>query len=186
MEMMQFGMEVRQFFFDRKAVTDAMEKSNAKALSKAGAFIRRRAQSSLRRRKSVSEPGSPPSVHSTDRIATLKNILFFYDSSAGRLVVGPVGLNQRQQSWITMGNITVPQLHEFGDVMVIREWSWNGGRTWTRQDLRFRHTSRKRKEVYNWIERRRRAVYKPRPFMAPALAAELENIPKAWQGSMSQ
>ena len=180
------SMEVSKFFFDREGVRKKMGNANAKAMSKVGAFIRRRARTSLRRRKAVSEPGSPPSVHSTDGVATLKNILFAYDPSSQSLAVGPVKLNQQQQSWITMGNVTVPQLHEFGDVMVIREWSWNQGKTWTRQDLRVRHTSRKRKEVYNFIERRRRAIYKPRPFMAPALAAEQENIPKAWQGSLSQ
>lgn len=183
---MQITMEVTKFFFDRQKIIDKLGKANARALSRAGAFIQRRARSSLRRRKSVSSPGSPPSVHSTDSVATLKNILFVYDPSDQRLVVGPVALNQRQQSWITLGNVTVPQLHEFGDVMVIREWSWNQGRTWSRQDLRVRHTSRHRKDVYNFIERRRRAIYKARPFMAPALEAERENIPKAWQGSLSQ
>lgn len=180
MALMQFGMEVNKFFFDRAAVLKAIGKANAKALSKAGAFIRRRAITSLRRRKSISQPGSPPSVHSTDSVATLKNILFFYDSSTERLVVGPVGLNQRKQSWITMGSITVPQLHEFGDVVVIQEVSRDKGRTWSRSGSPAR--SRNAETIF----RQRRITYKPRPFMSPSLTAEMENIPKAWQGSMSQ
>ena len=72
-------MRAKQLFFDRRLVQNRMSKANRKALSKAGAFIRRRARSSLRRRKRVSAPGQPPSVHSTDGVATLKNILFAYE-----------------------------------------------------------------------------------------------------------
>ena len=36
-------------------------------------------QARLRRRKRPSKPGESPSVHSTDRVATLKNILFGFD-----------------------------------------------------------------------------------------------------------
>ena len=72
-------MRMKDFFFDRQAVKGRMTKANRKALSKAGAFIRRRARSSLRRRKKSSEPGRPPSVHTSDRVATLKNILFAYE-----------------------------------------------------------------------------------------------------------
>ena len=179
------GMHMTDYFFDRQTVIERMSKANLKALSRAGAFIRQRARTSLRRRKSTSAPGSPPSVHSADRIATLKNILFALDRQQNSLVVGPVLLNQVEDSWIDLGRTTVPQLHEFGDIVRILEWSWDGGRTWSRRDRRFRHTSRKRKEVYHFIERRRRARYQARPFMGPALEAERKNIPDAWAGTLS-
>ena len=182
---LQLSMHMTDYFFDRQAVIDRMSKANRQALSKAGAFIRRRARTSLRRRKSTSPPGSPPSVHSDDSIATLKNILFAYEPHSESLVVGPVRLNQVEDSWIDLGRTTVPQLHEFGDIARVLEWSWDGGRTWSRRDRRFRHTSRKRKEVYHFIERRRRARYRARPFMGPALEAERPNIPDAWTGALN-
>lgn len=185
LENSKVSLNVRAFFFDRKLIMDRMSEANRKALSKVGAFIRRRARSSLRRRRKVSEPGSPPSVHSADSVATLKNIIFAYDPFEESLVVGPVRLNQVEDSWIDMGRTTVPQLHEFGDIVRVLEWSWDGGRTWSRRDRRVRHTSRKRKEVYHFIERRRRARYRARPFMGPAMEAERPNIPDAWEGTLS-
>jgi hypothetical protein len=62
---------MKDFFFDRQSVIDRMTKANRRALSKVGAFIRRRARSSLRRRKRRSQPGSPPSVHSRDSVAAV-------------------------------------------------------------------------------------------------------------------
>lgn len=92
---MAFGvkMTVKNLFFDRAMVVREVGKMNAKALGKAGAFVRRRARSSLRRRKAVSSPGSPPSVHSSDSVATLKNILFAYDRANQSVIIGPVKLN---------------------------------------------------------------------------------------------
>lgn len=183
---MQFSvaMSAHDWFLDRRQVIEAVGRANIKALSKAGAFIRKRSRTSLRRRKKTSSPGNPPSVHSNDSIATLKNILFAYEPQQESLVVGPVKLNQREQSWIDFGQTTVPQLLEFGDVALLHEWSWDGGRTWSRRDKRVRHASRHRREVYDFIARKRRAVYKPRPFMGPALEAEQDRIPEAWAGSV--
>jgi hypothetical protein len=79
-------MKMKDFFFDRKAVTDAMDKASKKALSKAGAFIRQTAKSSMRKRKKASAPGSPPSVH----VGTLKKLLYFaYDPAQRSVVIGP-------------------------------------------------------------------------------------------------
>src|SRR5690242_12299768 len=94
MSQLAVTMHLRDLFFDRKAVVDATTVAERKALSRIGAFVRRRARSSLRRRKRVSRPGEPPSVHSKDDTANLKNILFAYEPSHRRVVIGPVGLNQ--------------------------------------------------------------------------------------------
>lgn len=51
-------------FFDRKAVLAAVDKATLRVLSKFGAFVRRRAKSSIRKRKKASPPGQPPSSHS--------------------------------------------------------------------------------------------------------------------------
>jgi hypothetical protein len=114
-------MRMKDVFFDRAAVKNRMTKANRKALSKAGAFIRRRARSSLRRRKKPSPPGQPPSVHTNDRVATLKNVLFAYDPHNESLVVGPVKLNQKALLGPQLAGATVPQIQEFGARVKIRE-----------------------------------------------------------------
>jgi hypothetical protein len=87
-------------------------RANAKNLSRAGSFIRTSARSSLRRRKRSSPPGEPPSVHSRDRVATLKNIWFVFDPGARSVVVGPLKLSG---SRLEGGDrATVPALHELG------------------------------------------------------------------------
>jgi hypothetical protein len=114
------SMKIVDAFFDRPAVLNRMDRATARSLAKAGAFVRRRAISRLRRRKRYSRPGESPSIHSTDRVANLRNILFGFD---GRytVVVGPVGLNQKQYvaGRITAG--TVPATLEFGGQVGIRE-----------------------------------------------------------------
>ena len=158
------SMRMKDLFFDRPAVKDRMTKANRKALTKVGAFIRRRARSSLRRRKKSSQPGQPPSVHTADRVATLKNILFAYEPNSQTLVVGPVKLNQKTLLGPQLGNVTVPQLHEFGATVKVR-----AGRR------RIRHGQ---------PVRVRRVKYAQRPFMGPALEAEKDHIPDAWSGSV--
>lgn len=78
---------LKKFFFDRQKVLNAEERMARKALSKVGAFIRRRARSSIRKRKGISPPGSPPYSH-TDRLRSA--ILFAYDPRRRSVVIGPV------------------------------------------------------------------------------------------------
>lgn len=164
--------KVKNQFFDRAAVVREVGRVNAAALSKAGAWIRRTARQSMKRRKKASSPGSPPSAHSKDAVASLKNILFAYDSGNQSVVIGPVRLNQVNMS-IFGGSVSVPQLHEFGGVQNIREVSSDKGKTWKRRDMR--------RNPRPWERfRTRRAKYPARPFMAPALAAEIGNFPSLW------
>jgi hypothetical protein len=101
--MPDFGFSIvpKNFFFDRAAVQAALTVGNRKALSKAGAFVRTRAQTSMRKRKAPSAPGQPPSVH----VGTLKRLLFFsYDPNASSVVIGPV----------KFGRGEAPNVLEFG------------------------------------------------------------------------
>ena len=111
-------VRVKDLFFDRALVAGMMTKGKKKALSRCGAFVRKRARSILRRRKKPSSPGSPPSVHSKDSNATLKKILFAYDQSRDSVFVGPVKLNGSR----SFSQKTVPELHEEGGSVSIREW----------------------------------------------------------------
>ena len=86
------GMSVRRMFFDRKAVTSRVDRATRRVLSKFGAFVRRGAKSSIRRRKRASAPGEPPSSHS----GLLRRFIFFgYDRTRRSVVIGPQMLNQK-------------------------------------------------------------------------------------------
>jgi hypothetical protein len=97
-------------FFDSPRVITVMDRAEKRALSKAGAFVRRRAQSSLRRRKKSSPPGKPPSRHAGTK-QSLKFILFLYEPHNHGVVVGPVKFT---------GGGDVPNLMEHGGTAVIR------------------------------------------------------------------
>ena len=154
-----FGMTfaVKRMFFDTKLVEREVGKLNAKALGRAGAFVRRVARSSMRRRKGSSAIGSPPNAHSKSKIKTLKNILFAYDKENMSVVIGPTKLTSRYGS--------VPAAHEFGGPLTIRV----SGR------YSKKHGSSKVKT--------RTAIYPPRPFMGPALKSVAPQFPSLWVSS---
>ena len=86
-----FGFEITKLFFDKKAVRDKVDTGTRRVLSKFGAFVRRTARSSIRKRKRISHPGEPPSSH----IGLLKKFIFFgYDPGSRSVVIGPVRLSQ--------------------------------------------------------------------------------------------
>ena len=124
-------MRVKLLFFDSPRVRRAMDTATRQALGRAGAFIRRRAKSSIRRRKGISQPGQPPHSHA----GHLRRLIFF----------GPVPFKQGE----------APRLLEFGGTVT-------------------RRTRR----------RRRRMTYRKHPFMGPALAAELPQLPQRWRNSV--
>lgn len=167
--------KVTKLFFDRAEVQKRIGKAQASALSRQGAFVRRRARTSvLRRRKRVSMAGSPPSIHST---GGLKEIYFFYDPRSQSVVVGPVRLNKA--TYTTRGRSTLPNLLEFGGTARIMEVQRKPGGPWFRQDLR-----RRRRPSNKY--RTRNARYKPRPFMSVALDMEIKagTIADLWRNAV--
>jgi len=79
-------------FFDAERVVRAADTATRRNLSKAGAFVRTAARSSVRKRKANSVPGQPPSSHT----GLLKRFIFFgYDADRKTVVVGPMRLNQK-------------------------------------------------------------------------------------------
>ena len=94
------GLATKNIFFDRKAVTGAVDRATRKVLSRFGAFVRTTARHSIRKRKAVSQPGSPPSSH----VGTLKRLIFFgYDPAKKSVLIGPTPLG---------GKAVVPELLE--------------------------------------------------------------------------
>lgn len=100
---MAFGFTLREFkagFFDAAGVVKAVDEGHRRVQSKFGAFVQKRARTSMRRRKQVSRPGEPPSAHE----GSLKRIFFAYDPATLSTVVGPVAF----------GRGDVPRLQEKG------------------------------------------------------------------------
>lgn len=185
-------LSARQFFFDRQVVLDRVQAGTRRALSRAGAFVRRRARSRLRRRKRVSRPGESPSVHAQDRIATLRNILFAWGPGSPSVVIGPVALHHVQSTRLPDGTAavrgTVPELLEFGGTARLFEWDLTGRGDWTRADRRATRTFSRWQQQGILFQRTRVRVasYAPRPFMGPALqqAAQAGEIARGFQSLM--
>jgi hypothetical protein len=84
--------QVKGLFFDSKKVINATTRAERRVLSRFGAYVRRTARSSIRKRKRVSAPGRPPSSHT----GLLKRFIFFaYDPGRKSVVIGPTRLNQK-------------------------------------------------------------------------------------------
>lgn len=96
--------DFKRGFFDRQAVSDAMDAGVKRAFSKYGAYVRQSAKTSIRSRKAASAPGTPPSSHKGD----LKRLIFFaYEPEPKTVVVGPTLFKVSSSS-------KVPEITEYG------------------------------------------------------------------------
>lgn len=191
-----FKIDPTKWFFDSALVQAKVDKARIKNLSKIGAFIRTRARRSIRKRKGASQPGNPPHSH----VGLLRDgILFAYDNDSGGVVVGPRKLNQVSVVNGQFRSGTVPEILEYGgSIGVVEVWAtWltnkdgtKGG--WTRLDLRRRgskklaHLAVADPEVVSNQVRNRTVKIAPRPFMQPALKAEITNpkLRAAWENTV--
>jgi len=109
-------MRIKDMFFDRAAVVRAVDGAKRKVLSKAGAFIRTAARTSIRKRKGSAPAGKPPHSHEG---SLRRLILFGYDKAADSVVVGPVGFKKS----------VAPNVLEYGgDTVVLRRVGGRGGK----------------------------------------------------------
>ncbi len=157
-------------FFDSASVLNKLGSAKRKALSRQGAFVRRRAKSSIRYRLTTSEPGSPPSAHRSGRFTrTKKNkktgvekkqassplrelIYFAYDASRDNVVVGP----ELFRNSVAGGGL-VPKALEKGGTVDVGKLAFH--------------------------KQRRRTIYlRPRPFMGPAELAERPKFAAQFKG----
>ena len=84
--------EIKGLFFDSAKVQAATSRAERRVLSRFGAFVRRSARSSIRKRKRSSAVGQPPSSHT----GLLKRFIFFaYEPAQRSVIIGPVRLNQK-------------------------------------------------------------------------------------------
>lgn len=172
------GMQISQFkagFFDREKVKESMSDATIAALGKFGAFVQRRAKSSLRTAKNdkPSKPGRPPK----SREGSLKNWILFAADGPSNVVIGPAILNMfffnNDRRPV---NGTVPQVLEYGgQINILEVFKW--GR-WRRADLRSKRRNAELKSRF------RRVNIAARPFMNPAFDKEISKAPKLWEAAM--
>lgn len=108
---MQSGFTIRKFrqnFFDSRKVLVAADQGKRRALSRFGAYTRRSARQSIRRRKRASRPGEAP----TSRKGQLKRFLFFaYESQGESVVIGPAKLSG--------STFSIPEIIEHGGTVSV-------------------------------------------------------------------
>lgn len=161
--MIEFTIKsVKQGFFDSPKVLKAISAAKRKVFSKFGAFVRRRAKSSIKdapksgagrrgrksRRPRVSRPGSPP----YSRTGLLRKFIFFaYDTKRQSVVIGPARINRPTGA---------PKALEYGG----------------------------RVETPKFFTQRKRGItsmrIRARPFMRPAFKAEKPKLRELWRGSV--
>jgi hypothetical protein len=182
---MNVTFKVREAFFDRPKVIASMKKAKRKVLSKAGAFVRKRARSSMRRRKSASAPGSPPSAHSSGN--SLKTILFAYQPQSESTIVGPVQFADSSPT-IVRTTSTSPGLQERGESAVIREYRYQPIQSNAAPSQWLPVRSKrifKQRPGYTLQHRTRTVRFQKRPFMGPALEAEAPKFPELFKNSIA-
>ncbi len=154
---------VQTRFLNPKKVLDAVDKTVEKTLMRFGAFVWKRARTSLKYGSRPSRPGSPPNVHRTQRRRKInrkgvltnqavspfrESVLFAYDAVKRSVVIGPRRLpGKRNQA---------PKALEFGGDSLIAA---GFGKT-------------------------KSATIRPHPTMWPALQAELPGFAQLWANSV--
>lgn len=88
---------------DVRLIKNKTNKGLKRVFNRFGSFVRRRAQSSIRKRKRISLPGSAPSGH-TGQLK--KSILFAYDSKSYSVIIGPVAQGKRVGELLELGGVS--------------------------------------------------------------------------------
>jgi hypothetical protein len=202
---MEIGVSLKDQFFDRPAIIDAIGVTRAKALGRIGAYVQKVAQRSMRPQKKPTPKGKPPAFHGSTTI-TLRSIQFGWGAKQQSLIIGPIKSNSSK------GKVSVPRLHEFGGRAPIDEWKlipqgqetlkklkrskklssqfnvWmHGGNKLMGQRNGSGKISSLPKDLMYRIDRRvRLAKYPKRPTMRPALLKSRAKMPHMFKGLLKQ
>lgn len=177
---MTFSLEAKitEIRIERQRMRRAAERASRRSVVRSLAFIRTKTRSNvLRRRKKVSQPGKPPSVHSKDPTKSLKKIRFDYDNQSMSGVVGPVHFKANRYG--VRSQTTTPNTLEFGGTLTYFEEYVPAVGAWT-----MRRKSRSRK---NYEQRTRRVTIQPRQFMSVGVqrVEEEGKLLAPWKGSVT-
>ena len=151
-------------FFDREKVMKAMDSATRKALSRLGAYVRQRAKTSIRYRNRPSIPGMPPSAHrSMPRLKRNKKT-----GAVKRQMVSPLrefiffAYDASRKSVV----IGPALLNGRNGPMILSSLEYGGP------------------SIVMVGGKGQRITIRARPFMRPALAAELPNLPDQFKNSL--
>lgn len=162
------SFDASRAFENRRSLDRAIDRGSKKAMPKALARIQNRAIKSIRRSPNASRPNEPPHTHSSGR-RSIRSIFWDYDSRASVGIVGPIKTTEREPRWLQSIK-GVPELLEVGGSVTIREVAWRiaaAGITWRLDKGRRVRPGQRR--------RSRRARFRKRPTMKPALDAEIDS-----------
>lgn len=194
----------QKFTWDSKGIMAAVGKVKAEALRKSGAEIQKNAKRSMRKApKKRSDQPSPAGKPPYSRKGHLKkSIRFAWDDKARAVVIGPILFKGRSDG---------ATAHEKGGskTVLIYEQSYRDWLNRKRRQVRGydptidSHWTRKKKKqglppipagqmahIRIYYQRhqpgtvhvtKRKAQFRPRPFMVPALNAEIPKIPQRWK-----
>jgi len=148
-------IKIARIFFDRKDMLDRIDAATKRVFSRFGAYTRRTARQSIRKRKKASKPGKPPSSHE----GLLKRFIFFgYDRRQRSVVIGPEKLSGPVSD-------TALEALEYGGRSRTSDYVWTAGR--------------RRKKVF------RNVKIDARPFMGPAFEKEKPKLDGLWHNSVT-
>lgn len=184
----------RFVFFTDPNFDQSIDKATKRGLSKWGAYVRRSARQSIRKRNGASLPGNPPYSHE----GSLKRLLnFYFDRVTKSVVVGPE---------FKTASTNAPNVLEFGGKVlkfpeiVIREF-----RVGEKGPVRLANVKRKKntfvwatlytqkqceraKRLYNEQMKKNRqsinALVLPRPYMEPAMMKNLRVAPDCFKATL--
>lgn len=105
--MLNLQVTLKRLHFDRIKVERERDRVTERSLKKFGAYVRRAAQQSLRKKKKgdYSPPGHPPYSHGDQKLK--KGILFAYERETKTVVIGP-------RLYDRSARFMIPRLHEVG------------------------------------------------------------------------
>jgi hypothetical protein len=159
------NVRMKDMFFDRAIVIRAMDRRTLSALKEFGRLVRKRAQASLKYAEGPSSPGSPPHAHRSTKVRRTSR-------STGKVRTRTVSLlrdrlyfayDMGSQSAVigpervaeTLAHGAAPEALEYGGSSTVLDRG-----------------------------RERHVRIAARPFMGPALAAELPGLPKMFKDSV--
>lgn len=199
MSLFNIKFNARKSVFQDDRIIEKFANASRRVLNKFGAFVRRRAKSSIRARKRASTPGAAPSKH-TGLLRDL--IVFNVDRSPNNVVIGPLQTNKVSHIGPNLTPVTgtVPEvLEDGGELWIVEEFvrghspaarvTPQGYGAWMRVDLRRRGSKFKRFQARIGTNtgqvRKRRIKVRPRPFMVPAFDHVVDReLDKIWAKSL--
>ena len=184
----------RKIFMDLTAVRTPIDRASRQVHSRFGAFVRKKAKWSIRKRKKSSVAPAPPSSHT----GFLKRLIVFNVENNGRnVVIGPLLMGRRVVDGSPIGGMTVPEVLEYGGSISVdeyqREYTPNGRSQVISMGIdpdRWHRIGKKRLwhkggQPLRIRQRRRRTLsIAARPFMQPAFDAELPKLAGMWADSV--